>query len=136
MKNIIKKVPVIALTVVMLTGFAQAQERLFKAPVAKIKVINVMTQSTQSDGWSIVKKSDDKQLIVAKTYTQRILMHRKPVKRVQGNFFVELSFTKDGYKLQAISSKGKVLNSLNHKEKRLFSGLETEIEKQLASTLI
>jgi hypothetical protein len=95
-----------------------------------------MTQSTQNAGWNIVKKSSEKQFIIGKEYTKRVLMSHKPVKRVKGDLLVELSFTKDGYKLQAVNSAGEAQNSLSYKEKGIFSGLENEIEKHLASSLI
>lgn len=136
MKNIIKKITVTVITAVMVTGFAQAEERSFKASVEEAKVMNIMTQSTQSDGWNMVKKSDDKQFIVGKEYTKRVIMNQKPVKRVKGDMFVAVSFTKDGYTLQAVNEEGKVQNSLSYKEQRVFSGLKTEIEKQLARSLI
>ena len=136
MKNLMKKITVTVITVGMLTGFAQAEERTFKASVAEDKVMKIMTQSTQSDGWNMVKKSDDKQFIVGKEYTKRVIMNQKPVKRVKGDIFVELSFTENGYTLQAVNAEGKAQNSLSYKEERIFSNLKTAIEKHLARSLI
>lgn len=136
MKNIIKKVTVAVIASLIVTGFAQAQERLFKASIAEAQVMEIMTQSTQNDGWNIVKKSKDKQLIVGKEYTKRVIMNRKPVRRVKGDIFVALSFTEDGYTLQVVNEEGKVHNSLSHKEQNIFAGLASEIEKQLAHSLI
>ena len=134
--KIMKKITAIVITTVMITGFAQAKERSFKAPVAEAKVIKIMTQSVQSDGWSIVKKSTDMHFIIEKKYTKRVIMNYKPIKRVQGDVFVEVSFTKDGYQLQAVNAEGKVQNSLSYKEQRVLSALKIEVEKHLARTLI
>lgn len=136
MKNILKKITVTVMTVGILTGFAQAQERSFKAPVAEAKMMNILTQSTQRDGWDIVKKSDDKQLIIGKEYTKRVITNRKPVKRVKGDLLVALSFNENGYTLQAVNAEGKVQNSLSDKEEVIFSNLQTAIEKHLARSLI
>ena len=136
MKNLMKKITVTVVTVGMLTGFAQAEERTFKSSVAEDKVMKIMTQSTQSDGWDVVKKSDDKQFIIGKAYTKRVVVNHKPVKRVKSDLLVELSFTENGYTLQAVNEEGKAQNSLSYKEERIFSNLKTAIEKHLASSLI
>ena len=63
-------------------------------------------------------------------------MNHKPVKRVKSDLLVELSFTENGYTLQAVNEEGKAQNSLSYKEERIFSNLKTAIEKHLASSLI
>ena len=136
MKNTIKKITVTVIAAVMLTGFAQAEERSFKASVSEEKVMKIMAQSTENDGWNIVKKSDEKQFIIGKEYTKRVITNHKPIKRVKGDIFVELSFTKDGYSLQAVNEEGKVQNSLSYKEQIVFLGLQSEIERELARSLI
>lgn len=136
MKNIMKKITVTVVTLVTITGFAQAQERPFKAPVAEKDVMTVLMKSTQSDGWNVVKKSESKQFIIGKKYTKRTIMNRKPVKHIQENFLVEVSFSADGYTLQAVNAEGSVQHNLSYKQKGLFSGLKTEIEKNLATSLI
>ena len=136
MKKVIKNITATVVTAVMITGFAQAQERSFKTSVPESNMIKVMSQSIQSDGWDVVKKSEDTHFTLSKAYTKRVIMNRKPMKRVEGNVFVEVSFTKDGYTLKAVNEEGKAQNNLGYKEGKLFSGLKAEIEKQLASALI
>lgn len=136
MKNTIKKITVTVIAVVMLTGFAQAEKRSFKASVSEAEVMKIMRQSVENDGWNIVKKSDEKQFIIGKKYTKRVIMNHKPVKRVKGDILVELNFTKDGYSLQAVNEEGKVQSSLSYKEQRVFLGLQSEIERELARSLI